>query len=350
MASPLANSLPNPPMQHTSTEAESRSARGDADANRTPVAGGAGTKRLIDHLSAGALPIGTLLIAAFFAIKTPVFLTLDNWISISVQVASLMTISIPFAVLLMAGKVDLSVGSLLGFSGVVAGLTFPSLGPLGAPALALGVGLLVGMFNGFLVSWLSMSPIIVTLGSLTLLRGMAQWFAPAPLFEFPESFVYMGFGRLLGLPILTWITLGVLILGVLAVRYLPIGRHAIAIGVNERAAYLVGIRVKLTGLILYGAVGLASALAGLMSIARINSAPSGSLGVGVELGVLTAVLLGGIPFTGGKGSLLRVALGVWLLGMLSNGLILMNVPTEAGLMMTGVVLVLAAALNVLRTR
>jgi len=170
MASPLANSLPNPPMQHTSTEAESRSARGDADANRTPVAGGAGTKRLIDHLSAGALPIGTLLIAAFFAIKTPVFLTLDNWISISVQVASLMTISIPFAVLLMAGKVDLSVGSLLGFSGVVAGLTFPSLGPLGAPALALGVGLLVGMFNGFLVSWLSMSPIIVAEGKLRWLN------------------------------------------------------------------------------------------------------------------------------------------------------------------------------------
>lgn len=350
MAIPLANPLRNSLMQHTSTEVPRESDHGDTVANRTSVRSGSSTQRLIDLLAAGALPIGTLLIAAFFAVKSPVFLTLDNWMSISVQVASLMTISIPFAVLLMAGKVDLSVGSLLGFSGIVAGLTFPSLGPVGASALALGVGLLVGLVNGFLVSWLSMSPIIVTLGALTLLRGMAQWFAPTPLFDFPESFVYMGYGTLLGLPILTWIMVSVLVLGVLAVRYLPIGRHAIAIGVNERAAYLVGIRVKLTGLLLYGMVGLASALAGLMSIARINSAPSGSLGVAVELSVLTAVLLGGIPFTGGKGSLLRVALGVWLLGMLSNGLILMNVPTEASLMVTGVVLVLAAALNKLRAQ
>ncbi|TAM08501.1 MAG: ABC transporter permease [Pusillimonas sp.] len=304
----------------------------------------------IDYLSAGALPIATVLLALFFALQSPVFLTLDNWISISVQVASLMTISIPFAVLLMAGKVDLSVGSLLGFCGVVAGLTFARFGVVGAPLFALAVGLGIGLINGFLVSWLSMSPIIVTLGSLTLLRGLSQWLSPAPLFDFPKSFAHLGFGKFLGLPILTWITLIVLALGLVSVRFFAIGRHAIAIGVNERAAYLVGIRVKLTGTILYGVVGLSAALAGLMTIARINSAPSGSLGAGVELSVLTAVLLGGVPFTGGKGSLVRVALGVWLLGMLSNGLILMNVPTEASLMVTGVVLVLAAALDVLRTK
>lgn len=291
-----------------------------------------------------------IVMALFFAQKSPVFLTLDNWISISVQVASLMTISIPFAVLLMAGKVDLSVGALLGLSGVVAGLTFPSLGEVGAPLFALAVGLVVGLTNGFLVSWMGMSPIIVTLGSLTLLRGISQWLSPTPLFGFPENFAFLGYGTFWGLPILTWITVIVLALGLISVRYFPIGRHAIAIGVNERAAYLVGIRVKLTGTLIYGVVGLAAALAGLMSIARINSAPSGSLGAGVELSVLTAVLLGGVPFTGGKGSLIRVALGVWLLGMLSNGLILMNVPTEASLMVTGVVLILAAALDLLRTR
>ncbi len=128
------------------------------------------------------------------------------------------------------------------------------------------------------------------------------------------------------------------------------GTGTLSIGVNERAAYLVGIRVKLTVMLLYVMVGLGAALAGLMSIARINSAPSGTLGVGMELGVLTAVLLGGIPFTGGKGSWLRVPLGVWLLGMLSNGLILMNMPTEASLMITGIVLILAAGLDVLRRR
>ncbi|UVO30717.1 ABC transporter permease [Bradyrhizobium arachidis] len=300
--------------------------------------------------TAAALPAAIAFLALYFFYKSPVFLTFNNWISISVQIASLMTISIPFAILLMAGKVDLSVGSMVGLSGVVAGLSFPNLGITGTVVLVLVVGLAIGLLNGFLVGVLSMSPIIVTLGALTLMRGLAQWLSPSPLFDFPEAFTFIGYGRLLGLPILTLIMLTVLAVGLFVMARTPLGRHTVAIGVNERAAYLVGIRVKLTVMLLYGAVGMSAALAGLMTIARINSAPSGTLGVGVELSVLTAVLLGGVPFTGGRGSLLRVALGVWLLGMLSNGLILMNVPTTASLMITGLVLVLAAALDVLRTR
>ena len=301
-------------------------------------------------LPAVALPVAIACLALYFFWRSPVFLTVNNWIGISVQVASLMTISIPFAILLMAGKVDLSVGSMVGLAGVVAGLSFPTLGPIWTVVLVLCVGLAVGLVNGFLVGFLSMSPIIVTLGALTLLRGVSQWLSPTPLFGFPESFTYIGYGKVFGLPILTLIMLSVLALGLFVMARTPLGRHVVAIGVNQRAAYLVGIRVKLTVMVLYGAVGLGAALAGLMTVARINSAPSGTLGVGVELSVLTAVLLGGVPFTGGKGSLLRVALGVWLLGMLSNGLILMNVPTEASLMMTGLVLMLAAGLDVLRTR
>ncbi|MBR0845050.1 ABC transporter permease [Bradyrhizobium liaoningense] len=290
--------------------------------------------------TAAALPAAIAFLALYFFYKSPVFLTFNNWISISVQIASLMTISIPFAILLMAGKVDLSVGSMVGLSGVVAGLSFPNLGIIGTVVLVLAVGLAIGLLNGFLVGVLSMSPIIVTLGALTLMRGLAQWLSPSPLFDFPEAFTFIGYGRLFGLPILTLIMLTILALGLFVMTRTPLGRHTVAIGVNERAAYLVGIRVKLTVMLLYGAVGMSAALAGLMTIARINSAPSGTLGVGVELSVLTAVLLGGVPFAGGRGSLLRVALGVWLLGMLSNGLILMNVPTTASLMITGFVLVL----------
>ena len=305
---------------------------------------------LADILNAAALPLAVVLLAIFFYVNAPVFLSPRNLLSITVQVAALMTIAIPFAILLMAGKVDLSVGSLLGLTGVVAGLSFPVLGVAGTVIFTLLVGLAAGLLNGFLVSWLSMSPIIVTLGGLTLMRGLAQYLSPNPLFGFPESFSYMGYGTLFGVPYLTWIMLAVLLTGLAFMRFSAIGRHAVAIGVNERAAYLVGIRVKLTVMLLYAAVGVAAALAGLMTIARINSAPSGTLGVGMELSVLTAVLLGGVPFTGGKGSLPRVALGVLLLGMLSNGLILMNVPTEASLMLTGLVLIVAAALDVLRSR
>ena len=304
----------------------------------------------VEFFISAALPIAVILLGLFFYLNAPVFFTWRNAINISIQIAALMTIAVPSAMLLMAGKVDLSVGSMLALCGVVAGLSFETLGVPGAVLLTLGVGLVAGLINGTLISVMGMSPIIVTLGGLTLMRGAAQWLAPFPVFGFPESFAILGYQRWLGIPYLTWIMIIVLLAGVLVMRFLPVGRRIIAIGINERAAYLVGVRVKLTGLLLYVAVGLATSVAALMSIARINSAPSGTLGVGVELTVLTAILLGGIPFTGGKGSVLRVALALWLLGMLSNGLILMNVPTELSLMITGAVLVFAAGLDLIRTR
>lgn len=308
------------------------------------------TRDWFEIIVAAALPVAIALLALFFYINAPVFMTANNWISISVQVAALMTIAIPFSLLLMAGKIDLSVGSTLALCGVVAGLSFEPLGITGAVLLTLAVGTGVGLINGVLVSSIGMSPIIVTLGSLTLIRGVAQWLAPNPIFGFPEEFLVIGYERLFGLPILTWIMIAVVGLGVGVMTLLPIGPQIIALGVNKRAAFLVGLRVKAIGIALYAGTGFFVAVAALMSISRINSAPAGTLGVGVELSVLTAVLLGGIPFAGGKGSVLRVVLGVWLLGMLSNGLILMNVPTELSLMTTGLVLVVAAALDVLRSR
>jgi ribose transport system permease protein len=296
------------------------------------------------------LPVAIAALAFFFYLNVPVFMTLNNWISISVQVSTVMTIAIPFALLLMAGKIDLSVGSTLALCGVVAGMSFEPLGLTGAIILTLMVGTGVGLINGILVSAVGMSPIIVTLGALTLIRGVAQWLAPNPVFGFPEDFLVVGYERILGLPMLTWIMLFVISIGIIAMVLLPIGPQIIALGVNKRAAFLVGIRVKAIGISLYAVTGFFVAVAALMSISRINSAPSGTLGVGVELSVLTAVLLAGVPFAGGKGSIWRVVLGVWLLGMLSNGLILMNVPTELSLMITGLVLILAAGLDVLRNK
>lgn len=329
------------------TQTQTASQAGDTGTAETDF------KKKIDWVElsiAAALPIAVVVLALFFYINSPVFLSLRNAINISVQIAALMTIAVPCAILLMAGKVDLSVGSMLALCGVVAGLSFETLGVPGTVVLTLCVGVFAGFVNGTLVSVLGMSPIIVTLGSLTLMRGLAQWLAPNPVFGFPESFVVLGYERWLGLPYLTWIMIAVLLIGVFVMRFLPVGRRIIAIGINDRAAFLVGVRVRMIGLLLYMAVGLATAAAALMSIARINSAPSGTLGIGVELTVLTAILLGGIPFTGGKGSVLRVALALWLLGMLSNGLILMNVPTEMSLMITGAVLIFAAGLDLIRTR
>ena len=197
---------------------------------------------------AAALPVAIALLALFFYFNAPVFMTANNWISISVQVASLMTIAIPFSLLLMAGKIDLSVGSTLALCGVVAGLSFEPLGITGAVLLTLAVGTGVGLINGVLVSSIGMSPIIVTLGSLTLIRGIAQWLAPNPIFGFPEEFLVIGYERMFGLPILTWIMLAVVGLGVAVMALLPIGPQIVALGVNQRAAFLVGLRVKTIGI------------------------------------------------------------------------------------------------------
>ncbi|PVZ65480.1 ABC transporter permease [Pelagibaculum spongiae] len=308
------------------------------------------TSNWSDIAITAALPVAIALLALFFFINVPVFMTINNWIAISVQVSTIMTIAIPFALLLMAGKIDLSVGSNLALCGVVAGLGFSDLGIFSAIILTLIVGTGVGVLNGLLVSRFDMSPIIITLGTLTLIRGVAQWLAPHPIFGFPEDFLIIGYERILGLPILTWIMLAVIAMGAAVMAFLPIGAQIIALGVNQRAAFLIGLRVKGIGILLYAATGFFVAIAALMSVSRINSAPAGTLGVGIELSVLTAVLLGGVPFNGGKGSLFRVVLGVWLLGMLSNGLILMNVPTELSLMITGLVLIVAACLDRLRTK
>lgn len=174
-----------------------------ADAISPPAGAKAKDQGVTPFLMSWSLPIAIVLLALFFYSQAPVFLSVGNWISISVQVATLMIIAIPFAVLLMAGRVDLSVGSMLALSGVVAGLSFESLGVPGAVALTLALGAGVGLVNGLLVGGLGMSPIILTLGGLTLMRGVAQWLSPSPLFGFPEAFSWIGYGRVAGLPMLT---------------------------------------------------------------------------------------------------------------------------------------------------
>jgi ribose transport system permease protein len=171
-----------------------------------------------------------------------------------------------------------------------------------------------------------------------------------PIFEFPESVVDFGAGSFLEIPNLVWVAVASTLLGMVVLNLLPFGKHVVAVGVNERAAYLAGLRVKFIKLSLYVATAVGAAVAGMMLAARFNSAPGGTLGVGTELIVLTAVLLGGVPFSGGRGALWRVVIGVLLLGILRNGLVLLNFSSEAAQIALGAVLIVAAALELIRQR
>ena len=294
------------------------------------------------------LPVATVALMAWFSTRTPVFFTLDNLLSIATQNTPTFIVASVFALLMMAGYVDLSVGSMLALVGVSAGLALNAWGLIPGIVVGLAVGIIAGTINGVLIGMLSFSPIVVTLGGLAAARGLAQYLGQGSIYGFPDAFANFGSDSSAGIPNLVIVAALVGIACVIASTCFPVGRKIIAIGVNPRAAFLIGIRVRLIVTSLYILTGLAVGIAGLLQIARLNSAPSGTLGEGFEVIVLTAVLLGGVPFTGGKGSIWRVLVGVWLIGTLRNGLILLDIGTELSGIITGGVLVLAAALEAMR--
>ena len=294
------------------------------------------------------MPLATLVLMAFFAMNTTSFLSFENFAAVISQNAAVIIITVASAMLLMAGYVDLSVGSLMGLAGVVGGLVFIEFGVIGGVVSALVVGFAWGLMNGTLIGVFGLSPIVVTIGGLAAARGIALALAPNAVYGFPEAIVEFGSGKFLGLAYIGWIAIVVASAGVIVMSATPFGKHILAIGVNQRASYLVGIRVRRTILVLYTLTGLAVALGAILIIARLDSAPSGTLGVGMELTALTAVEPRGGPFTRGRGSMWRVLLGVWFLVVLRNGLALMNVGAEFTNIVSGVVLVVAAGLEVIQ--
>ena len=303
-------------------------------------------QRVKHRMAANALLLGVIAVFVAFTLMNDRFLTVDNLRNISVQISVLAVVAVPMALLLIIGKVDLSVGSTLALGAVTTGLLLNH-GVAMTPAIILGVltGAAIGLINGLLVETLELSPIIVTLGALTAVRGLALTVAPDPIFNFPSSFLTLGEGQFLGIPYLSLIALVAIVIGAVVLMRLPVGRHVYAVGVNPEAAYLSGVRVSRLGLVVFLLTGAAAALAGVMLAARLGSAPSSSLGVGFELEVLTAVILGGVAFGGGRGTMFGVLLGIIFLGVLQNGLTLENVPSSTGLIIKGGTLVAAAWLD-----
>ncbi len=300
---------------------------------------------IVEAVRKHALLFGAIALMLAFTLATDSFLTIDNLRNVAVQSSIILVVGVPSALLVIAGYVDLSVGSSLAVAAVATGLIANMVGALPGIALGLACGAVAGAINGYIVAVRGFSPIIATLGMLTLLRGVALVLGPNPIYDFPDLMVQIGRGRLLGVPYLLIIALAVVAAGIIVLARLPVGRHIYAMGVNSRAAYLSGVRIRTIGFCLYLATGLAAGLAGVMQASRLDSAPSESLGVGFELTALTAILLGGVSFSGGRGNVFGVVLGIWFLGILQNGLTLLNVLVSWTSIVTGAVLVGAAALD-----
>ena len=299
---------------------------------------------------AGILPI-LIIICILFAFLSPNFLTVGNIVNILRQSSINIVLATGMTFVILTGGIDLSVGSILGVSAVVALLVslLPALSWAAVPA-ALLAGLLLGLVNGAIITFLDVPPFIVTLGSLTALRGLAFLVAKGTtLINRDINFAWVGNAYLGPIPWLVIIALLTVIASWFVLRQTVLGVQIYAVGGNERAARLTGIKVNRVLLFVYGISGLLAGLAGIMSASRLYSA-SGILGQGYELDAIAAVILGGTSFTGGIGTIGGTLLGALIIAILNNGLTLLNLSYFWQLVVKGLVIILAVVIDRLRRR
>jgi ribose transport system permease protein len=297
----------------------------------------------LDVQTAGLLAVFLVLIIVS-ALTSPTFLDWSNIKIVLLQSSTIGIVAVPLALLMIAGHLDLSVGAMGGLAAVVAGHYWHTEGAAVALLAAFVVALLVGFGNGILTSYLRFSPFLVTLGGLTGLRGVAEQLSGGlPIGGFGSGFDKLGAGEVAGIPDPVLYCAGAFLLGAFFLDHTSGGRHTRAIGVNVQTTFLSGIDPRRLPLMLYVATALAAAFAGLIEMSQLDSA-SPTLQLGFEINVLTAVLLGGVAFGGGGGSLLGVLIGVLFLGTLSNTLTLNDVSPFWFQIVSGGVLVVAAGL------
>ena len=284
-----------------------------------------------------------LILAALFvlSLQSDRFLTLENMLNQGRLMTEVALVALPMTFIIISGGIDLSVGSTMGLCAVLTGVFWQSLGlPLPAAlALVLLVGLLCGLFNGLLIIRFRMPPLIATLGTLALYRGLAEGISQARSVRgYPEWFARIGQGDLLGVPTQVWILMIALTVAIVVLGLTRWGRAIYAIGSSETAARFTGLPVDATKYAIYAASGLASSLAAIIFVSRVSTTRS-DMGTGLELDVITAVVLGGTSIFGGRGTIIGTALGLLLVQILQNGLSLAGIKGDGTVVLIGVVLI-----------
>lgn len=303
-----------------------------------------GTVTLVQRLGS---VIGLLLLFIALSILSPRFLSADNLLTVLRQVSVNALIAFGMTFVILAGGIDLSVGAILALTGAVtAGLLSAGYGMVVSAGAGLLLGLALGMVNGALVSWGKVAPFIATLGTMTLLRGVTLAYTQgSPIGVSDPNFALLGNGyiaHLIPLPVI-WM-LVVFALCAFLLRGTVFGRHVVAIGGNEEASRLSGVRLSPMKLAIYGLSGLLSAFAGIVLTSRLYSAQA-TAGQGYELDAIAAVVLGGTSLAGGRGWLFGTLIGALLIGFLNNGLNLLGVSSFYQQIVKGIVILIAVLLD-----
>ncbi len=301
--------------------------------------------------------IALIVLCAVFAVLSDKFLTTSNGWNVMRQVAVNICISVGMTLVILTGGIDLSVGSILAFAGALAaGLlkngieltsqnTFIGFTLLGGILICLLVGAMIGLFNGWIITRFKVPPFVATLAMLTIARGMTMLYTHGyPINNLGSKFDFIGTGWFLGVPLPVWICLFVSLIAIFITRRMSLGVYIYALGDNENASRLSGISVSKIKMMVYTLSGTLAALGGLMVTARLDSAQPNA-GLSYELDAIAAVVIGGTSLSGGKGSVLGTLLGALTIGVLNNGLVLLNVSPFWQQVIKGVVILLAVIID-----
>jgi len=285
---------------------------------------------------------GLIAVSLVMIVTTENFLSSDNFLNIARQVSINAIIAVGMTCAILSGGIDLSVGAVMALSGtLMAGTMIAGVPLVAAIFIGLGVGLSFGLFNGFFVAYAGMPPIIVTLATMGIARGLGLIYTGGyPIDGLPEAFAFFGRGSLLGVQTPVVIMLLVFVVAYLLLNKTPIGRYIYAIGGNEEATRLSGVRVARYKLLVYSLSGFTCALAGLVLSSRLMSGQPNS-GVGFEMDAIAAVVMGGTSISGGRGSIIGTLIGAMMLGVLNNGLNMMGVSPYVQNIIKGLIILFA---------
>jgi ribose/xylose/arabinose/galactoside ABC-type transport system permease subunit len=290
--------------------------------------------------------VGLLLLCIVLAMLSDRFLTVNNLLNVTRQVSINAIISAGMTLVILTGGIDLSVGSILALTGsITAGLLYGGQAIITAMLIGMAVGLVLGVFNGLLITRGNIPPFIATLGTLTVARGFTLVYTEGrPITGMTETFRFLGGGYLGGIPVPVIIMALIFAAVYIMLKKTRLGRYIYAIGGNEEAARLSGINTKRILISVYALSGLLAGFSGIIMASRLNSAQP-TAGAGFELDAIAAVVLGGTSLSGGVGTIGGTLIGALIIGILDNGLNLLNVSSFYQQVAKGIVILLAVFLD-----
>lgn len=298
-----------------------------------------------------AILVAFIILCVGLSIATPAFFTKDNILNVLRQVATNSNLAIGLTMAIIIGGIDLSVGAILAFSGLLCASFISDGMNLGlAVLLAFTLGALFGLLNGLIIAYTNMPPFVVTLATQNIARGIVNVYANGqPISARNPVFNFLGVGYFLGIPLPVIYSFVLLAVMILILGRSKFGRQLYAVGGNEEAARFSGINIKKVKIIVYTLCGALASFSGIILAARMYSGQP-TAGDGFELDAIAASVLGGVSFSGGVGKLGGTIIGVLVLGVLTNGLNLLNINSFWQYIIKGIIILLAVYLDILKKR